>query len=388
MTDSSRTVNRAIDSDGLSVLRSLGLGAMLVAVIGLALIFVCVCAGVAGFFLIESGIVTVRQITSPTAVILAVLLASILLAIILCAAINRTLVLPLRRMTLAMNHLAQGDFAYRMTLPTRVRLREVDEFAESYNVAAAELAGTEMMRAGFISDFSHEFRTPINALSGFAQLLMDDDLTSEERHEYAGIIVEESQRLAGLSERILLLSKMEAASILPDVEDVDVAESLRRTVLLLEPKLRAKHATIDLSLDTAHVRGNASYLAQLWLNLLDNAVKFSPEGGRVSVALYGGRQGEEGRNTVADEVVVWISDEGCGMDKDTRARIFDRFYQGDSSHAAQGSGLGLALCKRIVELHGGTIEVQSAPGRGSVFEVRLPLVSPTKKAQPPKKAQR
>lgn len=371
MTSPDRIINR----EGLSILRSLGLGTMLVGVIALALIVVCTLAGMAGFFLVENHLVSPRQLSSPPAIILAVFLTSILLAIILCVAINRTLVLPLRRMTLAMNHLAQGDFAYRMTKQPRIHLREVDEFAESYNVAAGELASTEMIRAGFISDFSHEFRTPINSLSGFAQLLMDDDLSSKERREYAGIIVEESKRLAGLSERILLLSKMEASTILPDVQDVDVAESLRRAIIVLEPKLRAKNIQVDLALDPARIRGNEGYLKQLWLNLLDNAIKFSPEDGRISVALYGGRQHEEGSIGADNAAVLWISDEGCGMDESTKNRIFDRFYQGDSSHASHGSGLGLALCKRIVELHGGSIDVQSIPGKGSVFEVQLPLTS-------------
>lgn len=362
-----------MNREGLSALRSLGLGAMLVSIVALALVAVCAAVGVIGFFLVESGAVSFAALTAPGSIIATVLLASVVIAVILCAAINRTLVRPLRHMTLAITHLAQGDFAYRMGEPGRFHLREVAEFARAFNVAADELAGTEMMRAGFISDFSHEFRTPINSLSGFAQLLRDDDLEPEERREYAGIIVEESERLAGLSERILLLSKVEAATRLPDVQEVDLAESLRRAVIVLEPKLRAKDVAVDVALDGAWVRGNDGYLAQLWLNLLDNAVKFSPEGGRVSVALYGGRRDEEGRSGAGDEAVVWVSDEGCGMDEATKARIFDRFYQGDSSHAAAGSGLGLALCKRIVELHGGTIEVQSVPNRGSVFEVRLPL---------------
>lgn len=368
MTDEARVEGR----DELSVLRSIGLGAMLVSIVALALAAVCAAVGVVGFFLVESGAVSFAELTAPGSIVATVLLASVVIAVILCAAINRTLVRPLRHMTLAVSHLAQGDFAYRMGTPGRFHLKEVDEFARAFNVAADELASTEMMRAGFIGDFSHEFRTPINSLCGFAQLLRDEDLTDEERREYAGIIVEESERLAGLSERILLLSKMEAATRLPDVQDVDIAEQLRRAVILLEPRLSEKGIAVDLSLDDARVRGNAAYLLQLWMNLLDNAVKFSPHGSRVSIALYGGRA-DEGCKSAASEAVVWVSDEGCGMDEATKARIFDRFYQGDTSHASAGSGLGLALCRRIAELHGGTIEAQSALGKGSVFEVRLPF---------------
>lgn len=361
------------DREGLSLARTAALGAMLVAVFVGALVVACALTAVVGAALNFSGVVTYEQLTAPGTIAAAILAACILLAAIVCAATNHTLVRPLRRMTLAMDRLAEGDFSFRMERKGRVSLRETDDFVRGYNVAAAELASTEMIRAGFISDFSHEFRTPINSLSGFAQLLMEDDLTDEERHEYAGIIVEEANRLSGLSERILLLSKMEAAAMLPSIEEVDVAEQLRRGVMLLEPKLAEKGLRTNLSLDTCTVPGNADYLAQLWLNLLDNAVKFSPANGCVSVALYGGRSAEEGRGAGSDEAVVWISDEGCGMDSATMAHIFDRFYQGDSSHASKGSGLGLALCKRIVELHGGTIDVQSAPAKGAVFEVRLPL---------------
>lgn len=361
------------DREGLSVSRTVSLAAILAAVFAAALATVCAVTAVVGAVLDFSDIVSFERMTSPSVIVAYVLVACILLAAIVCAAANHAIVRPLRRMTLAMDRLAKGDFSFRMEKRSRASLREVDEFARSYNIAAAELASTEMMRAGFISDFSHEFRTPINSLSGFAQLLMEDDLTDEERREYAGIIVEESKRLSGLSERILQLSKMEAAAILPSVEEVDVSEQLKRTVMLLEPKLEEKDIRIDLNLDACTVSGNADYLAQLWLNLLDNAVKFSPHGGRVSLALYGGRTGEEGRAANADEAVVWISDEGCGMDNATMAHIFDRFYQGDSSHASKGSGLGLALCKRIAELHGGTVDVQSAPEKGAVFEVRLPI---------------
>lgn len=399
---------------------SFAYGAALAATFMVAILAMCALAALVGLLLTSLGIVSLEQLTSPAMVITAVLAMSVVLSVFMCVAINCTLVRPIRRMTEAMGHLARGDFGFRMERSKRFNLREVNDFVGSFNTAAGELASTEMMRSSFISDFSHEFRTPISSLSGFAQLLMDDGLSPEERREYAGIIVDESSRLAGLSERILLLSKVEAATILPNAETVNVAEQIRRTVALLEPRLSEGGVSVSLSLDEAEVRGNADYLAQLWLNLLDNAVKFSPQGGRVSVALYGGLMDEgdahasgagaafgaglsgdavEGdavdgvvagvagaassagsagagsfivASRAAREVVVWVSDEGCGMDSETQAHIFNRFYQGDSSHAVKGSGLGLALCKRIAELHGGTIDVQSAPGKGSVFEVGLP----------------
>lgn len=364
-------------SSALSPLRTLMLGLLLTVAIAAIVLAVVTVIGFLGSFLVDRGVVTFARLTSVPSIVTVVFVGSLAIAGLVCFAVNYTFVRPLRRMTAAMGRLAAGDFGFRVRSTARFRVREVDEFARSFNRAAEELAGTEMMRGSFISDFSHEFRTPINSLSGFAQLLRDDDgsLTDEERREYLGIIVDESQRLAGLSERILVLSKMEAVSIVPDVGRVDVAEQLRRAVLLVEPKSAAKGVSVNLSLDDCTVRGNADYLMQLWTNLLDNAVKFSPEGGAVDVALYGGRQGEEGRagSSADDEAVCWISDEGCGMDEETRRRLFEKFYQGDTSHASEGGGLGLALAKRIVDLHGGSIEVQSSPGHGSVFEVRLPI---------------
>ena len=358
----------------LSPVRTVGLTAALTAIIAAIVIAVVSITGFVGAALVDQGLVTYERLTSISTVITLVVVGSVLIAALISFLFNRTFVTPLRRMTAAMRELARGNFAVRLQEPSRPGVREVHEFARSFNRAAEELGGTEMMRAGFISDFSHEFRTPINALCGFAQLMRDgDDMTPEEQREYLDIIVEESERLAGLSERILMLSKVEAMSILPDVQRVDVAETVRRAAALEEMRAANRGVTINLALDPCSCDGNADFLIQLWTNLLNNAVKFSPEGGRVDVALYGGRTGEEERSDEGDSLVCWVSDEGCGMDATTREHLFDRFYQGDSSHASEGSGLGLTLCRRIVELHGGSISVESMPNKGSTFEVRLPI---------------
>lgn len=355
----------------LSRARTAGLVGLLVLAVMAVIAIVCAVAGIVGSYAVDAGAITFDELVSAQSILTVMVVGSAAIAVIVAVGVNRTLVTPLRVFTAALGELARGNFDFRLERPRgAVRLREADEFVESFNTAAAELASTEMMRESFIGDFSHEFRTPINSLCGFAQLLREDDLTPEERAEYLDVIIEESQRLAGLSERILALSKIEHVEILPEVERVDVAEQLRRAVVMLEPKWSRRDVRVSVSVDPCEIDGNADYLMQLWTNLIDNAVKFSPEGGTVSVALYGGRQGEEGRE--AGEVTCWVSDEGCGMDEETREHLFDRFYQGDTSHAGEGSGLGLALAARIVELHRGSIDVQSTPGRGSVFEVRLP----------------
>ena len=296
-------------------------------------------------------------------------LLSLFIAIAVSIAIERTIVLPLRNMTWHMNELAQGDFSVRMPPNKRFEITEAKQFTKSFNTAAEELSGTEIMRSNFISDFSHEFRTPIASISGFAQLLRDPDLSPEERNEYLDIIIDESQRLSNLSEDILSLSRMESTSILQNIENVNVTETLRRSIAIVGVKAAAKNVSIDFKLAECSIEGNADYLSQLWTNILDNAVKFSPDSGKVSATLAE-------RNMISDparrEIVCTIIDNGCGMDERTRAHLFDRFYQGDTSHAQEGNGLGLALCNRIVDLHNGTIRVESAPGEGSSFVVVLP----------------
>lgn len=293
-------------------------------------------------------------------------LLSLLLAVMISVAIERTIVKPMRSMTWHMGELAKGDFSIRMPPNERIEINEAKQFTKSFNKAAEELSGIEIMRANFISDFSHEFRTPIASISGFAQLLRDQNLSEEEREEYLDIIIDESKRLSNLSEDILNLSRMESSSILTNVGTVDVAEGLRRSIAIVEPNADEKNITIDVDIDEAELIGNADYLSQLWTNILQNAVKFTPENGRIDVSL------KSAQDTKNRTVTCTISDNGCGMDETTRAHLFERFYQGDTSHAQEGNGLGLALCKRIVDLHGGTIRVKSALDKGSTFIVTLP----------------
>ena len=353
-----------------SGMRTVAITGMLAGFIAFVIVVFCAIIGFTGSLLVESNIVEFERLIAPDVGAELIFFGSITLAVILAVCLYRTLGVPLRQMTAAMEELARGNFEVRMPERGGWHLREVNEFARAFNTAAAELGGTEMMRTGFISDFSHEFRTPISSLSGFAQLLQEDDLTPEDRTEYLQIIVDESQHLAGLSERILLLSKMEASTILPDVQDVSVTESVRRASTIVEQEAAAMGVNLALSLGECRMRGNGDYLVQLWTNLLDNAIKFSPRGSTVSVALHSCR--DDRTPTAPDCIVCRVSDEGPGMDEHTHTHMFDRFYQGDASHTGKGNGLGLALCKRIVELHGGTIEATSNPGEGSTFEVKLP----------------
>lgn len=228
-----------------------------------------------------------------------------------------------------------------------------------------ELSTIETLRTDFVNNFSHEFKTPIVSIRGFAKLLEENTLSEEERREYLDIIITESERLAALSTNVLMLSKYENLEIIVDIEPFRLDEQIRKTIVLMEPKWSAKEITVNVELDKVIYRGNEDLTQQIGLNLLDNAIKFSYQGGLINITLI----------NVNDEIRFIIQDDGPGMDNQTKAHIFDKFYQGDTSHSNVGFGLGLPLVKRILKLCGGDVIVQSEIGKGSIFTVVLPSLN-------------
>ena len=299
----------------------------------------------------------------PVAAFLFSLCALIVIGVV---SILRALVLvPIQHMIDDMKRLAAGDFAVRISSQGKMRPRELREFTAAFNTAAEELGGTEILRKDFINNFSHEFKTPITSIGGFADLILEDDeMPDEERQEYLQIISMEAHRLTNLATNVLALSRIEAQTILTDTEHFNLTEQLRQAVLMIEQKWVSKGLDIRLDADECQYTGNEALLKEVWINLLDNAVKFSPSGGEVELTL---RQAEQG-------VEVTVRDYGPGMDKTVQSHIFDQFYQGDTSHKTEGNGLGLAMVKKIVALHGGNVTVKSIPGQGSTFEVTLPAI--------------
>lgn len=269
------------------------------------------------------------------------------------------IVQPLTHLSAAMRQVKKGDFSVRLP---QGKDNELGQLMSTFNQMVAELGSIEYLQKDFISNVSHEFKTPIASIAGFAKLLKSDALSPEEKAEYTDIIISESQRLSHLSENLLRLSKLENQVRLKDVTPFPLDEQLRTAVLLLEPMWAKKDILWELDLDEITCHGEADLLNQVWLNLLSNAIKFSKEGGAVSVKLY-----------QTDRIKVRIEDHGIGMTAEVMARIFDKFYQGDPSHASEGNGLGLPLVKRIVELSGGEIKVKSVQNEGSVFTVTLPI---------------
>lgn len=286
----------------------------------------------------------------------------ILIAVSMVVMIRMVFIHPLQRNIEAMKKLANGDFAVRVNHAEHGYVpREMVEFEQSFNKAAEELGGTEILRKDSINNFSHEFKTPIVSISGFADLLLDEDVTPEEQHEYLQIIRDESKRLAQLSGSVLLLNRIEAQTILTDCTDFSLDEQLRQCILVTRQKWRDKPLQFEAELAPCTYHGSEALVKEIWLNLLDNAAKFSPESGIISVTLHS----EQGSPVVA------VTDQGCGMDAETCRHIFEQFYQGDTSHRTQGNGLGLAMAQKIAALHGGAVTVDSRPGSGSCFTVVL-----------------
>ena len=259
-----------------------------------------------------------------------------------------------------LNSLASGHFEQRVELGESRMMREL---SDSFNTLAQELQNTEMLRSDFINNFSHEFKTPIVSIRGFARILQRGGLTEEQQQEYLSIIVDESTRLSSMATNVLSLSKVENQSILTDVSSYNLSEQLRKCILVLESKWTAKGLSVEADFGEYHVRGNEEQLKQVWLNLVDNAVKFSPEGGEIRVDVC--RQGAW--------LCVTVVNHGPAMTEEERRRAFDKFWQGDTSHAAEGTGIGLSVVKKIVELHRGSVDVDSSE-EGTVFTVRLPAV--------------
>ena len=284
----------------------------------------------------------------------------ILIAVSMVVMIRMVFIHPLQQNIEAMKKLANGDFTVRVNHAEHGYVpREMVEFEQSFNKAAEELGGTEILRKDFINNFSHEFKTPIVSISGFADLLLEEQLPPEDQKEYLTIIRDESRRLADLATNILTLNRVESQTILTDKACFSLDEQLRQCILVTRQKWRDKPLQFEAELAPCTYHGSEALVKEIWLNLLDNAAKFSPENGTISVTLHC----EQGRPVVA------VTDHGCGMDAETCRHIFEQFYQGDTSHRTQGNGLGLAMAQKIAALHGGAVTVDSRPGSGSCFTI-------------------
>ncbi|MEY9978755.1 ATP-binding protein [Lysinibacillus sp. RC79] len=282
----------------------------------------------------------------------------ILLGTAFTAFLSKKALNPIRKVIDAIHKVASGDFNVKVDIKG---IGELEELSQSFNKMTQELSSIETLRSDFVNNFSHEFKTPIVSLRGFAKLLKENNLSEEDRQEYLDIIIKESERLADLSTSVLTLSKYENLGIITDKATFRMDEQIRRTIVLMEPKWSAKVLTVNVKLDNVIYIGNEDLTQQIWYNLLDNAIKFSEQGGLINISL----------TKINSSILFVIQDNGPGMDELTKAHIFDKFYQGDTSHSKAGSGLGLSIVKRIVELCDGDVHVQSEIENGSTFSVTL-----------------
>ena len=269
---------------------------------------------------------------------------------------------PVKQITAAAEKIMQGDFSARVPPIHGAGTDGFNQIGSAINKMAQELSSTETLRTDFIANVSHELKTPLAVMGNYATMLQRPGITEEERCEYAKSISEAARKLAQLITNILKLNKLENQQIFPQPKEFDLGEQLCECLLGFEDAWEAKGLKIETDIeDDVRIKSDPELLSLVWNNLISNAVKFTPDGGTIGLSL----------KTEGSSVIVQVRDTGCGMKPETGMHIFEKFYQGDTSHATQGNGLGLALVKRVVDILSGEIGVQSVYGQGSTFTVKF-----------------
>ena len=273
---------------------------------------------------------------------------------------TKMLIDPIAKLRSAMREVADGDF--KVEAKCESRIQDVQDIYDSFNSMVRELSTTETLQTDFISDVSHEFKTPINAIEGYASLL-EGEPSPEEQRAYVEKILFNTRRLSALTGNILLLSKLSNQSILPQKTQFRLDEQIRQAIVALEQKWSEKELGFEVELEETPFFGYESLLPHVWTNLIGNAVKFSPKGGEIRIKMM----------RTEGAAVFTIEDDGPGIVPGDEEHIFTKFYQSESSHGMEGNGLGLALVRQIVEMSGGSVDVQNLEVGGCRFTVRLPL---------------
>ena len=286
-------------------------------------------------------------------------LAAVCVAAGLSVLINSFFLQPIKKLSDSMKRVAGGDFKIR--LKDHSKIKEIGELNRSFNAMTEELGVTEVLQSDFVSNVSHEIKTPLNAIEGYATLLQDSDCTPEERERYTEKILFSTKRLSELVGNVLILSKIESGSVDINAEPFRLDEQVRQSIMLLEPKWVEKEIEFDIELDEITYTGDRVLLMHVWNNIIGNAVKFSSLGGLITIRL-----------TEDTETVTFLVDDcGPGISESAMKHIFDKFYQEDSSHKQHGNGLGLALVKHIIDLLGGEIVAENLADAGCRFKVTL-----------------
>ena len=330
--------------------------------------------GAVWFFLTVAAVVTVAVLVygmipenSSALVRSMVMLAVILFLSLVCTGIDFvrrkiTVNKPAQDILAATDKIAAGDFSVRLRISHDYRrYSQFDYIKENLNKMAAELAKTEVLHTDFISNVSHELKTPLAVIQNYAAALQNESIGAKTRQKYADTLVSASKRLTALVTNILKLNKLENQELTPEYEKVRLGDMLAETIVQFDELIESQSLVLMCDLVGVELVSCPNYLEIVWNNLLSNAIKFTDAGGKISVSV---KRAEGG-------AVVKVSDTGCGISPETGAHIFEKFYQGDTSHSKEGNGLGLALVKKVIDVIGGEITVESEEGKGSTFTLRL-----------------
>ena len=340
-------------------------------------VFLFVLAAFNGFhmwiyqILYQSGVITENPRFAINILMLFVLVTAAIIVAIISLIRERSFISPIRKLSEAVRKIAMGDFSVRIVQRQKKKKDFIDVMFDDFNTMAQELASIETLKNDFIANVSHEIKTPLSVIQHYSKALQKELPSAhpagaaDKCIEYAQTIIEATQKLSALVTNILKLNKLENQEILTETKPFNLAEQLRQCVLSFIDQIEQKNINFEEELDEVIVCYNQDMLEIVWNNLLSNAVKFTSSGGSIYLVL------KLHTDNSGKSVKISISDTGCGMDKATQKRIFDKFYQGDTSHSKDGNGLGLALVKKTIELLGGTITVESVPGQGSMFTVTL-----------------
>ena len=321
------------------------------------LLFVNTLADTMGLTLTEENIAAAAKLTFGNVVLITLIFGTI-------DYVRRKMMVdrPVKIITEATEKIMQGDFSIRVAAMHGAGMEGFNQIGMAINAMAAELSGTETLRTDFIANVSHELKTPLAVMGNYATMLQRPGITEEEKNEYAKAISETARKLAQLITNILKLNKLENQQIFPQPKEFDLGEQLCECLLVFEDAWEAKNLEIEKDIeDDVRIKSDPELLSLVWNNLISNAVKFTPDGGTIGLSL----------KTQDSSVIVQVRDTGCGMKPEVGQHIFEKFYQGDTSHATQGNGLGLALVKRVVDILSGEIGVQSVYGEGSIFTVKF-----------------
>jgi signal transduction histidine kinase len=287
-------------------------------------------------------------------------LLSAIIGTIIILIVVRGIVKPIKCISKASKEVAKGNFDIEVKIKSK---DEIGQLTADFNLMTKELKNIDFLRKDFVSNVSHEFKTTITSIKGFAKLIREGQLSDDQISEYSGIIVNESDRLSLLSSNLLKLSELDSKMIREQATVFSLDEQIRKTILILETQWSKKEIEFDIELDEIVITADKHLLQEVWLNLIQNAIKFSSDKGIIKIILH--KNGDMAKAEIADY--------GIGITDDDKGRIFERFYKSDKSRSKEGNGLGLVIVKKIVELSDGKIYFESKSGKGSTFTVELPL---------------